>query len=686
MNIHMQTLKKSLVPVCCMLLTLFVLAGGAPPGAAKAGNASDKPATTGKQAALDNEGKKTAPVTQKITRQGISIEFSATPAPGRSMTGEEIFAADYVDVSFRITDANTGRPLKGQFPGAWMDLSKTWEGEPAVSRDCKERVGLYLQGLIGIRPQMDLNSYFILVMHKDATIAVIDPITGVKGITKLYAQIILKRAGADWAKTGDEKRLFVTMPRADAVAVVNTDTFKVIRNVEAGKNPVRIALQPDGRYLWVGNNARTASESGVTVIDIDKLAVAEFIPTGKGHHEIAFSDDSRFAFVSNRAAGTVTVIDINRLKKIKDIDTGPLPIALAYSVLSQALYVADADTGEIAVIDGQTLEQVAEIKAKPGLGPLRFSQDGRWAVGVNSKEDVAYVIDPATNTIAHTIAVGKQPFQVAFSRSFAYVRSLGTERVSMIDLSELGKAGTVPVVTFAAGAKAPEKAKSISIADAIVEAPGEAAVMLVSPADATVYYYMEGMNAPMGNFRNYGHIPQAVQVVDRSMQEREPGVYASTVRIPDAGTYEVAFLLDSPSVLQCFEVTARPNPMLEPKGPPVAVEYLNEKKRVKAGETLRLRFRLTERKTDKSRTELTDVRVSYFVAPGGHRTEVAATHVGDGVYEAALPLAESGAYYIYVAAKSAKVNFGDLPYTTLMATPGPTSHGAAARPSTATQQ
>ena len=93
MNIHMQTLKKSLVPVCCMLLTLFVLAGGAPPGAAKAGNASDKPATTGKQAALDNEGKKTAPVTQKITRQGISIEFSATPAPGRSMTGEEIFAA-----------------------------------------------------------------------------------------------------------------------------------------------------------------------------------------------------------------------------------------------------------------------------------------------------------------------------------------------------------------------------------------------------------------------------------------------------------------------------------------------------------------------------------------------------------------------------------------------------------------
>jgi YVTN family beta-propeller protein len=640
---NMKTLKQFLILTCCMLLAVFVVAGGGAAGAAKAVAESGKTAAGSEQEDPPKEGKKAPPVKDTITRQGISIEFSATPAPGRSTTGEEILAADYVNVSFRITDAGTGRPLQGQFPGAWMDLSKTWEGEQADSRECNERVGLYLQGLLGIRPMIDLNSYFILVMNQDPTISVIDPITGVKGITKLYAQIILKRPGADWTKTGDDKRLFVTMPRADAVAVVDTDTFKVVRNVEAGKNPVRIARQPDGRYLWVGNNAREAAESGVTVIDIDTLTVAGFIPTGSGHHEIVFSDDSRTAFVSNRADGSVTVVDINRLKKIKDIETGPLPISLAYAGLSKALYVADGKTGEITVIDGQNFQKTARIETKPGLGPLRFSQDGRWAVAVNSSEDVAYVIDPATNTVAHIITVGKQPYQVAFSRSFAYVRSLGTERVSMIDLSELGKPGTVPVVTFAAGAKAPEKAKKISIADAIVEAPGEAAVMVVSPADLTVYYYMEGMNAPMGNFRNYGHFPIAVQVVDRSMQEREPGVYSSTVRLPEAGTYEVAFLLDSPSVLQCFEVSARPNPMFEPKGPPVAVEYLNESRRVKTGESARLRFRLTE---------------------------VIASHTEDGVYEAALPLAESGAYYIYVAVPSARVNFGDLPYTTLLAAAG----------------
>jgi YVTN family beta-propeller protein len=653
-----------------MLLAVFVAAGGGSAGAAKAVAESGKTAASSEQEDPPKEGKKAAPVKDTITRQGISIEFSATPAPGRSMTGEEIYAADYVDVAFRITDANTGRPLKGQFPGAWMDMSQSWDADYQLATSCKDRVGSYLSGALGVRPLIDLNSYFILVMNRDNTIAVIDPITGVKGITKLYAQINLKQPGADWTKTDDNKRLFVTMPRADAVAVVDTDTFKVIRNVEAGKTPMRIALQPDGRYLWVGNNARQAAESGVTIIDIDKLTVAGFIPTGKGHHEIVFSDDSRRAFVSNRADGSVTVIDINRLKKIKDIDTGPLPISLAYSSLSKALYVADAEKGEITVIDGQALKKSAAITAKPGLGPLRFSQDGRWAVAVNSKEDVAYVIDPSINTVAHTITVGKQPYQVAFSRSFAYVRSLGTERVSMINLSELGKPGTVPVVTFGAGRKAPEIAKDISIADAIVEAPGEAAVMVVSPADATVYYYMEGMNAPMGNFRNYGHLPRAVQVVDRSMQEREPGIYSSTVRIPEAGTYEVAFLLDSPSVLHCFEVSARPNPALEIKGPPLAVEYLNESRRVKAYETVRLRFRLTDRKTEQPRTDLTDVRVTYFLAPGGRRTQVAAGHTGDGIYEAKLSLAKPGAYYVYVASASAKINFGDLNFMTLMATAG----------------
>ena len=36
----------------------------------------------------------------------------------------------------------------------------------------------------------------------------------------------------------------------------------------------------------------------------------------------------------------------------------------------------------------------------------------------------------SVNRIAQNVSVGTRPFQVSFSRAFAYVRSLGTERVS----------------------------------------------------------------------------------------------------------------------------------------------------------------------------------------------------------------------------------------------------------------
>lgn len=608
-----------------------------------------------------------AAISETVTRQGVSVEFRARPSLGRSTTAREIYAGDYVDLAFSLTDADNGQVLRGQFPGAWIDLTRGWNGETALETTCKERVGTYLQRRIGIRPLIDLNSYFILVMNRDPSISVIDPITGITGITKLYAQINLKRPGADWTKTADENLFFVTMPLAGEVAVVDTDTFKVTDNVKAGMNPVRISRQPDGQYLWVGNDAEDEAASGVTVIETSSLEVTGFVATGRGHHEIAFSDDSRWAFVTNEDDGTVSVVDVRTLAKAGDVAVGGRPVALGFSQLSRALYVSVAEAGEIAVVDAASREVTARIAARPGLGPLRVSQDGRWVVAANTEKHVAYVVDPAVNLLAYTVPVGERPYQVSFSRSFAYVRSLGSERVSMIDLSELGGSEPPPVVTFPVGERPPAAARDTSLADAIVEAPGEAAVMVVSPADNTVYYYMEGMNAPMGNFRNYGHMPRAVQVVDRSMQERDPGVYSSTVRIPDAGTYEVAFLLDSPSIIQCFELTARPNPALEIKGPALAVEFLNEDRRAEVGETVPVRFKLADRKTGRTRADLEDVAVYYFAAPGGVRNRVPARHDGEGVYEADVELSSSGAYYVYVACPSENVEPADLPFMTLRA-------------------
>ena len=603
---------------------------------------------------------------ETIFRKGMAVDFKVEPmVPER--TGGKVMEGDFAEISFRISSAEDHEPLQGVYPGVWVDLVQTAEGEKkGVSLDCKNRVANYLQGLVGMRPMIDLNSYFVMVLNQDPSISVIDPVVGITGITSLYTSIPLERPGADWAKTTDEKWLYVTMPRAGKVAAVNLDTFKVEKNLPAGEMPMRAAIQPDEEYLWIGNDIQGGVKSGVTVIDIDTGEIVKSIDTGAGHHEITFSDDSRRAFVTNRESGAVTVIDTGKLEIIGQVDTGSVPISIAYSPLSDAVYAADGMSGIITVIDPESGLSFEKIEAKPGLGPMRFSNDGRWGFVVNPNENLVFVIDASTNKLAHTVKVDNKPFQVALTETFAYIRSLDSERIAMINLQELNRGGDVIVNNFAAGVYPPSQVNDIRIADAMIPAAQDAAVLVASPADATVYYYMEGMNAPMGAFRNYGHKPRAVQIANRALKELEPGVYSTTVKIPMAGTFEVAFLNETPQFLHCFTMEAAVNPKLERASDPVAVEYLNERESLVAGDEMKLRFRLYKPGSGKTFVDAGGVTVKFFRAPRFDLTELVATHVGEGIYEATLPFRYAGSYYVYVAAPGLNVGYKDLNYKTVL--------------------
>jgi len=407
----------------------------------------------------------------------------------------------------------------------------------------------------------------------------------------------------------------------------------------------------------------------VTVLDTERLERVASIPTGRGHHELAFSPDGRFAYVSNRDQGTVSVIDVARLVKVKDLATGPVPISLAVSPLSRALYVADGRTGAVAVIDTARQEIVATVAAQPGLGPLRISPDGRWAFLVNPAENAVHVLDTTSNTLVHTLPVGGKPYQVAFTRAFAYLRLLDSPRVVMVNLGSLG-AGQQPILQgFEAGTGAPRQAGDLSIADAITPATFDASIYLVNPADNFVYFYMEGMNAPMGSYGAYGHAARAIAVADRSLQELAPGLYGGKLRLPAAGRYDVAFLIDAPRVLHCFSMEARPNPALRQELGPVVLEYLEPVSRLALGATLALRFRLLDAVTRQPKAGLTDLRLVSYLAPGQLRSEVTPRETSPGVYEAAAAPARPGAWYFHVLIPSLGVKASDLPFHSVLVEP-----------------
>ena len=604
-----------------------------------------------------------ASVPNRYVREGIVIEFSVAPA--QEAKSRELVEGQLADLRFKLTDEASGQPLRGNNPGAWLDIGSHIQGQPGAEvKSCRDKVALYMRGIVGLRPMLDLNSYYVAVLNRDASISIIDPLVSLARATSTLARIQISKPGADWVKSADGKRIYVSMPFAGQVAVIDADSFTVHSNIDAGRSPTRVYLQPDGRYLWVGNDAKVSDVSGVTIIDTQSLKPVKKLLTGTGHHEIAVSEDNRVAFVTNRDAGTVSLIDVRELKILREVKLGGVPISVGYSTLARAAYVAEAKAGSLTVLAGRDFKPVKKIALRSGLGPLRFTPDGRYAFVVNTSDDLVHVIDTSSNELLHEIPVSGQPFQVAFTRAFAYVRSLSDERVAMINLLSLGRGNKPAVQFFAAGSTPPKAGGELPLADTLAPAIGDAAVMVVNPADNTVYYYMEGMNAPMGSYQSYGASARAVVVIDRSLKETEPGVYTSKVRIPVAGRYDVAFLLEQPRLVNCFSLEAKEDPLLASQRKRIVVEYLVKSREVPLGKSVPVRFKVRT-EGGEPQTGLKDLRVLSFLVPGQRRNETIAREVEPGVYEAPVAIPEHGAYQINVASKQLQKEFKDLANLTL---------------------
>jgi hypothetical protein len=304
------------------------------------------------------------------------------------------------------------------------------------------------------------------------------------------------------------------------------------------------------------------------------------------------------------------------------------------------------------------------MAAPHGLNALAFAPGGRYAFALSGTGNKAYVADASTGRIVHSIELDAQPYQVAFTDAFAYIRCLGSELVTMVPLQALAGEGTPDVKKFPAGTRAPAVGGYIGMAGTVARAAGEAAVVVANPAENMLFYYMEGMTAPMGSFRNYGHELKAAEVVDRSLKERSPGVYSTTVKIPAGGSYDVAFFLDSPTVVHCFRMEAaqgRPG-----KGEPgrISVEYLTEAPVFRSGEKGRIRFRLGD-PSAAAATGPDDVLVRITQATGRWQGVARAERVAEGIYEASFPSPPPGVYAVTVECGSLRLGPDQAPSLTI---------------------
>jgi hypothetical protein len=268
---------------------------------------------------------------------------------------------------------------------------------------------------------------------------------------------------------------------------------------------------------------------------------------------------------------------------------------------------------------------------------------------------VVYILDAATNRIVQWGKLDQGPDQIAFSNKLAYVRHRDSEIVRMIPLDQVGGEGQpIPIVDFPGGQHPLGQTSRPSLADAIVQASGKNAMLVANPADQAIYFYKEGMAAPMGHFSNYGREPRAVLVVARHLRERTPGVYETAVRLRRPGRYDVAFFLNNPRLVYCFDfavAATEPSPAHA-----VHVAPMRAKASLQAGEPVRVQFKVTDPDTHAAKTDLYDVQI-LVIASGIWQGRQWARHAGDGVYGADFVLPRPGSYAVYLACPSLELQY-----------------------------
>jgi YVTN family beta-propeller protein len=598
---------------------------------------------------------------QQFEKEGIVIDFSIKAVAGADGKKQGLVAGADAVVGFSIKDKKTGQPITGLHPNGWFS-ARTGPRTPNDA-ECRDKIRNFMGGLLSVRADLDLNSYVLATLNHDNTITFINPQISFN-ITKLENIIPLPGAGADWALSKSKDYLYLTLPELSSVAVINTVTRKLVSTIPVGEKskPMRIAIQPDGRYAWVGLDG----SAFVAVIDTETNKLAATVPAGEGLHTIGFTSDSRLAYVTNSSADTVSAIDTRTFNKVSDIAVGKTPVPVAYSSASGLIYVAALNGESISVINPSEQQVIKSIPVKRGVVALRFDPSGRYGFAVNQVESVVSVIDASTNTIIGATEVVKAPDQVTFTGRYAYIRGTGSEKFSLLELSEVAKKGSVIPIDIQAGRlPASTLPQEIGVADMIVPTPEGNAVMVANTPDQMLYYYVEGMMAPMGTIQNYKRKPHALLLLDRSLSETAPGVYTTPVKLTQAGVFDVPMVIDQPRLVNCFELKIAESPDGKHRKAVASAVVEPEFKggRFKSGEPVSLKFRITDPVTKQAITGIKDIEVLIFEPPGIWQKRLWAKEAGDGLYEITQAFPRAGSYNVMIRSASRGLSFSDVPPT-----------------------
>ena len=133
--------------------------------------------------------------------------------------------------------------------------------------------------------------------------------------------------------TDDGKRLWVSSEIGGTVAVFDVDSRETLKTIgfelpgihPDRVQPVGIRLTSDGRYAFVA----LGPANHIAVVDAETYEVLKYILVGKRVWHMALTPDEDRLLTTNGVSGDITVIEVESLEPVKSIAVGRYPWGVA---------------------------------------------------------------------------------------------------------------------------------------------------------------------------------------------------------------------------------------------------------------------------------------------------------------------------------------------------------------------
>jgi YVTN family beta-propeller protein len=218
-----------------------------------------------------------------------------------------------------------------------------------------------------------------------------------------------------------DNRAYVATTSAsyDSVAVIDTDTRAVIAACVLDYRITSIAVDPDGKRVYVGRAGRDAADLAVIDVTAEEVSTIELATAAGGVVDaVRVSPDNRrvYAAISDTYGAALAVVDADAARVIETIRIGAPIRDLAVGPDGHTVYVLTSDPARGGAID--TVDLAAKrIVAGVGLGgnptQMTLSPDGTRAYVVD--RDHVAVICTVTHEWLDSITFGAQPSCVVAS-------------------------------------------------------------------------------------------------------------------------------------------------------------------------------------------------------------------------------------------------------------------------------